>query len=502
MSLLEEIVEWFSRTESHQVFWLNGLAGTGKTTVTRTIAELAARQGILGASFFCSRDSSERSDYNLIFPTIAFQLAEGDTRVAVKISDAVIDNLDISSMRPEEQLKTLILQPLRERGSAHIPLLIVIDGLDECHDPAAAEKILLSLSRNGAFSLPFLKVLVTSRPISSARAAFKDDSLSSLSHVVALHELDTTDVDEDIRLFINVRLQEGARQPDRFDVPPDWPPPSLVDKLVRKSASLFIFASTACQYITAPGGDLEERLEEIASLPTSNYERHLGIDALYKRVFDVALQRFPDDRTIIRCRSIVGTIILLQNPVSVEDLATLLDLRTSVVRSILSELRSLLIVPDEPHGVVRPFHISLHDFLSDRQRCPENLYINGSLQHQQIALGLLKYMNRELERNICGIDRFSLNQDVEDLEERVAKHINTSLIYACRHWAHHLTNSPSAGDTADLVELLRVFAQKKMLNWIEVLSLLGVVSYAISALEDVANWCSVRILMRFREADF
>jgi hypothetical protein len=168
-----------------------------------------------------------------------------------------------------------------------------------------------------------------------------------------------------------------------------------------------------------------------------------------------------------------------------------------VVRSILSELRSLLIVPDEPNGVVRFFHVSLHDFLTDPQRCPENLYVNPSIQHQQIAIGLLKHMNRELKRNICKIDRFTLNRDVADLDERLKKHIDRGLNYACRHWAYHLTYSPSTDSTAELAELLSVFAKEKMLNWIESLSLLGVLPTAISALEGVTIWCSVRISTYF-----
>jgi Adenylylsulfate kinase and related kinases len=296
--LLDDILDWIRTENTRQVFWLNGLAGTGKTTIAQTVAEVSSKNGELGASFFCSRDSSESSDYGRIFPTIAFQLAEGDVSLGSKISDAVKDDLDISSMRPDEQLKSLILGPLKAQGSNRSPLVIVIDALDECSDSSAAEKILLALAHNGAFSLPFLKVFVTSRPISSTRAAFKDGLLTSLSRVFALHEMDSYGVDQDIRHFITVRLQQVARHPDRFGIPPDWPPSSLVDRLVQKSSAFFIFASTACQYICGSGGDLEERLEDIANLPTSDYERSLGIDALYKRVFDTAFERFSDSTTI------------------------------------------------------------------------------------------------------------------------------------------------------------------------------------------------------------
>ena len=57
------------------MYWLNGLAGTGKSTVAQTIAERIFADGQLGASFFCSRDFEDRRNLEIIFPTIATQLA-------------------------------------------------------------------------------------------------------------------------------------------------------------------------------------------------------------------------------------------------------------------------------------------------------------------------------------------------------------------------------------------------------------------------------------------
>ena len=60
---------------------MNGLAGTGKSTIAQTIAERAFADGELGASFFCSRDFGDRSNLQLIFPTIAVQLARKFTKI-------------------------------------------------------------------------------------------------------------------------------------------------------------------------------------------------------------------------------------------------------------------------------------------------------------------------------------------------------------------------------------------------------------------------------------
>src|SRR6202789_2971602 len=73
--VLLQIEEWLVNEQDRQIFWLNGLAGTGKSTIAQTFAEISFADGKLGAGFFCSRESGGRSDLKAIFLTIAFQLA-------------------------------------------------------------------------------------------------------------------------------------------------------------------------------------------------------------------------------------------------------------------------------------------------------------------------------------------------------------------------------------------------------------------------------------------
>ena len=74
-AILDEIELWTRDPLQPPVYWLNGLAGTGKSTIARTIAERIFADGRLGASFFCSRDFEDRRNIQLIFPTLAVQLA-------------------------------------------------------------------------------------------------------------------------------------------------------------------------------------------------------------------------------------------------------------------------------------------------------------------------------------------------------------------------------------------------------------------------------------------
>ena len=73
--LLSQLENWSNDEEEKQVFWLNGLAGTGKSAIAQTFAERSFADGKLGASFFCSRNSDNKSNLRSILPTLAFQLA-------------------------------------------------------------------------------------------------------------------------------------------------------------------------------------------------------------------------------------------------------------------------------------------------------------------------------------------------------------------------------------------------------------------------------------------
>jgi hypothetical protein len=60
VELLGQIFDWSDgQDERCFMFWLNGLAGTGKSTIARTVAREYFEQGRLGASFFFSRSGGD-----------------------------------------------------------------------------------------------------------------------------------------------------------------------------------------------------------------------------------------------------------------------------------------------------------------------------------------------------------------------------------------------------------------------------------------------------------
>ena len=98
-------------------------------------------------------------------------------------------------------------------------------------------------------------------------------------------------------------------------------------------------------------------------------------------------------------------------------------------------------------------------------------------------------MEKHLKKNICGLDDYAVLSEVDDLSARREKYIGDSLGYACRFWTKHLTNVPRDGLHAKRVqEVVEEFFTKRLLWWVEVLSIVGQLAAAVPAVNDVREW--------------
>ena len=77
------------------VFWPDGMAGTGKSTIARTIILKYQTCQRLGASFFFTSGKSGLGSSKLFVTTIATQLASSVPGTKQHIRGAVAENLNI-----------------------------------------------------------------------------------------------------------------------------------------------------------------------------------------------------------------------------------------------------------------------------------------------------------------------------------------------------------------------------------------------------------------------
>jgi hypothetical protein len=144
------------------------MAGTGKSTIARTVAYKYSGQKRLGASFFFSRDSGDVNHAGKFFASIAVQLATISDVLSRYICEAIQRQRDIANKGLRDQWKRLVYEPLSkmEAQSLTSPLLLVIDALDECDDDKDIELILQLLAEARELRKIRLRVFLTSIPIS------------------------------------------------------------------------------------------------------------------------------------------------------------------------------------------------------------------------------------------------------------------------------------------------------------------------------------------------
>jgi energy-coupling factor transporter ATP-binding protein EcfA2 len=213
--LLETINQW---TDGHiareHIYWLQGKAGTGKSTIARTVAGDLAEQDRLAASFFFKRNESDRGSADYLFTTIAAQLVLRLPAVAEHMRNAIETNPDIAAMALGEQFRKLILQPMKAvpHGISRT-MTVVIDALDECEgdqNTTAVIKLLLQTDRSAVVPLKFL---VTSRFEPPIRLGFQGVQNKFIEFPI--HEIEQPLIKRDIAIFLRFRLDEiGQRATD------------------------------------------------------------------------------------------------------------------------------------------------------------------------------------------------------------------------------------------------------------------------------------------------
>ncbi|CEL61581.1 hypothetical protein RSOLAG1IB_12480 [Rhizoctonia solani AG-1 IB] len=133
--VLMDLKAWKDSKDAEKVCWINGMAGTGKTTIATTFCSILRESHELGASFFCTRSLPDCRNVKLIFPTIAYQLARFSLPFRIALLQVLEQDPDVHTKLPRVQLQRMILQPLHSvADSLPANIVVVIDALDECED--------------------------------------------------------------------------------------------------------------------------------------------------------------------------------------------------------------------------------------------------------------------------------------------------------------------------------------------------------------------------------
>jgi hypothetical protein len=456
------------------------LAGTGKSTIARTVADTFATKGRLGASFFFSRGRGDRGHAGKLFTTLAAQLTKVVPELTRYIGDAITKHGDIGQQTLPNQWKHLILQPLlmlEKTLLLSFVLIVVIDALDECDGDEDLPVILRLLSEIKHLKILRVRVFITSRPETPIRHGFRKIP-QIIHHDLMLHAVPQRVIEHDISIFLRhelVKIKE-ERYPQK-----DWPSEEEIQKLVQNAGRLFIYAATVCRFLSKSIYP-KSRLSEMLQVNSASHSSTKDLDKIYLLVLEnlITEDHDEDNKDAARLfKQIVGSIIILFDTLSAIALIELIAVSSDEMNQTLEPLHSVLNVPEDDISPIQLFHLSFRDFLLDRKRCPEpQFWIDEKTAHHDLFVRCLKLMSEHLRRDVCNLRLpGALASKVE--KSRVEKCLSPEVQYACRYWFQHLQRS--AVELCDN-DQVHVFLQEHLLNWLEALSLIGKTSEGILAI--------------------
>ncbi|KAF8817200.1 hypothetical protein BYT27DRAFT_6949245 [Phlegmacium glaucopus] len=401
VAVLQHIMTWINDLQKLCFFmWLYGPAGTGKSAIAQSIAELCHKSNLLAASFFFSRTAVGRNDESRLILTLVYQLCLSMPAIRKYVEDTIEQDPLVLSRSLEAQISSLMVDPLRrallndkDAMSLHSgPKLIIIDGLDEC-GTAKVQRYVLSVLAVAVQEIPLpISFLVASRPEQIIRDAFRAEPLGSMTRQLVLD--DSYGPDDDIKLFIQSKFEDiKQNHPLHALLPPEWPSGSELDRLVQKSSGQFIYSSTVMKYLDSPHHWPTDRLEIIFGLSNPGVDTPFAeLDALYIQIFSTV-------KNINRALEILSLLLLTRTKMEITPqlLEDLFFLRHGDIYIILSDLHSVIDVPapstDEVSSVIRTFHASLGDFLLDKSRSGK-FYIDAGNAHANLTRYFLKHLSK------------------------------------------------------------------------------------------------------------
>jgi len=375
--VLDEIETWVKAgSEGKSILWLHAPAGAGKSAIAQTVAETCAGRGELAASFFFARTVATRNALKHLFPTIAAQIALSVPEKRKRL-DRILKNDPWIAERALGSVE--LVASLFKKGSSLVPsspLLVVIDGLDECQGRDDQRRILAEVACIvNTHHLP-LRFLIVSRPEAHLCETFEEPDLVDIVETLSLYGdfQARADVSAYLRSEFS-RIYSSKRHRDVMEfVPRPWPSEEVIDGLVDNSGGYFIYASTVIKFIDEESFSPTDRLNQVLNgsnsvVAPSDSAPFAELDKLYLQI----LSSCPTSK-LPMLKAILGYLVFpsawrIYMSLDMDNIEEDCCLSLGQVKLMLRGLRSLISFEESPGGSrICLHHASFGDFLRDKER--------------------------------------------------------------------------------------------------------------------------------------
>ena len=392
---------------------MDGMAGTGKTTVLYSLCKWLEDNEQLGGDFCCHRDAYPCSNVENIIPTIAYRLAQFSPEFRSALGNILEKDPKALTRDVRSQFQKLIQQPIQDLKNAMLNgVVVAIDALDACYNDGKVLLFLQTLMKHAA-GLP-IKFFITSRP----NPVFQDKILNLEYSCFRFHldDVEKSIVEADIKKYLE----------DAFSSMIPVPSPTDIDQLVRRAEQLFFNASKAVAYIHPPCYyvDSEARFQMVLS---GDMGRN-GLGSL------PSAAEVGKPKQIHHVRLTLWTAVCAKEPMTRQILSSLLE---HDVDESLGLLWLALHVPDDPNEGISVPNAFL-DYIFDEGRSGD-LYCDKTRVNDIIADKCINVIKQQLQFGICSFgSQFLPDKKDANLDDRGKDCDPNAITYACRYWSVHL----------------------------------------------------------------
>jgi NACHT domain len=448
VDVINEITSWARAKENKfPVYCIGDVAGTGKSTIARTLVE-GWKELNPFAFFFSQEGSSTRTAGDFcFFLKEQIQFAGGshlDGYWKTLPSNAVLQSETV-----ERQWIQLIQEPLRKLAIDRT-YIIVVDALDECTLSTRGLSLECLLSGCSSGHLPHLRVLITTRKEVDIRAVLdREEYRELIRHKTLLNSANST---ADVEFYVQRRLDQSgifmSNIQERL-------------RLISRCGGLFIFASLACKLLEDACSEGEPLVDILHSFTS--------LDSLYHQALTRADRRPEYTRGPLK--NILGIILTAQAPLSVVAIAGLLSTSLKSVVTLVERLGSILSVGGINESIYI-LHATFPEFLlrqswitSNGGKVTNEYALSKAQSNRLMAQSCLSVLFKELKSNICNLEAHSKIEHSGISRQDMWQGIPAALRYAALTWISHTI--PELHHQS-ILDAARDLLRNKLLCWLEV----------------------------------
>ncbi|KAI0971987.1 hypothetical protein F4678DRAFT_65229 [Xylaria arbuscula] len=411
---------FFQKKPITQVLWLHGVAGSGKSVLSATLANFANTAGWNIIKFFCSR-SYRSNTYERILQSLFLQLLRKDSELIANVYRESVLGKPPPSAAALEKLFHKILMSFSSSTLQDNYICVLIDGLNEC-DTETQTKVV------------HLANLITSNVTRSSGTISKIFISSRASDIITHHlqkkaRISLTDekchLSQAIKEYTAQRLQALYVKLEQLQLT-NREIGDIEQSITRKSDGMFLYARLILDYLA---NNIFIRGTQVISAVNGLPEKLFGF---YSQILSQILAHL-NRQSVEHVKTMFRWIAFARRPLArVEFLSAMAfsegdyTITNSAPRFILEACNPL--VEERSDGTLSFIHSSVQEFLES----PESrLDITETQAVEEQGTATVTCL-------ISGLQTLTKPHDNRSRNVQVAKGLHAFHIYATEYWTEYL----------------------------------------------------------------